>query len=150
EELTHIDWVVMTDFTLVEDDNAEDVEVEVEKVLTYLHRELTSEKGESISFARVSLDDLELKLENLAQIRKTKLEQGSVATGEDQARVQGEILADEIVLLDKICGILFQVMELPASEREVTDIAAAFEQLLDGLILGGKFGIIEKVIERLN
>lgn len=150
EELTHIDWVVMTDFALIEDNGAEEVEVEVEKVLTYLHRELTSDKGESISFARVSLDDLEMKLENLAQIRKTKIQQGSVALPEDQARLQGEILADEVLLLDKICGILFQVMELPASEQEVTDIAAAFEQLLDGLILGGKFSTIEKVIARLN
>ncbi len=150
EEFTSIDWVVMTDFALAEDDAAEEVEVEVEKVLTYLHRELTSEKGESISFARVSLDDLELKLENLSQIRKAKLEQGAVATPDDQARTQGEILADEVLLLEKICGILFQVMELPANEREVTDIAAAFEQLLDGLILEGKFATIEKVTEQLD
>lgn len=151
EEFQHIDWVVMTDFALAEEDNAVEVEVEVEKVLTYLHNELTSDKGDSISFARVSLDDLELKLENLAQIRRAKVEPGAPVTSqEDQARIQGEILADELLLLEKICGILFQVMELPASEREVNDIAAAFEQLLDGLILEGKFAAIEKVIERLN
>lgn len=150
EELKHIDWVVMTDFALVDDDSAAEVEVEVEKVLTYLHHELTSDKGESISFARVSLDDLELKLENLAQIRRTKVEHAKVASPEECARIQEEILTDEMLLLEKICGILFQVMELPANEREVNDIAAAFEQLLDGLILEGKFAAIEKVIERLN
>lgn len=150
EELQHIDWVVMTDFALVEEENGVEVEVEVEKVLTYLHHELTSDKGESISFARVSLDDLELKLENLSQIRRAKVDQAPVMAPAEQARIQEEILSDELLLLEKICGILFQVMELPASEREVNDIAAAFEQLLDGLILEGKFAAIEKVIERLN
>lgn len=149
EELAHVEWVVMTDFSLTEGDDAQEVEVEVEKVLTYLHREMTSDKGESISFARVSLDDLSLKLENLSQIRRTKVT-GPVASDEQARRILETLARDEKVLLEKICAILFQVMELPASARDLDDIAAALEQLLDGLILEGKFSIIEKVLERLD
>lgn len=149
-DLAHVEWVVMTDFALSEDETAEEVDIEVEKVLTYLHRELTGNgKGPSISFARVSLEDLELKLEGLTQLRQTKTDDDA-APPEVQAEVQREVDADEDVLLAKICGIMFQVMELPSTPREIDDIGAALEQILDGLILEGRFGTIEKVIEQLE
>jgi hypothetical protein len=149
QEFTHIDWVVMTDYDLVEGEEVEEVEVEVERVLQYLHHEMQSEQGESISFARVSLDDLNLKLEDLSAIRKTKIE-GEVVDEVEQEILQHVLHADEQLLLDKIMGIIFQVMELPATPSEVDDISAAIEQLLDGLILEGKFGTIGRVIEKLD
>lgn len=150
EEFQHLDWVVMTDYSVVEGQEAEEVEVEVEKVLAYLHRELQSETSkESISFARVSLDDLDLKLENVSQLRRTRVE-GEVAQPHEREQVQAQLTCDEARLLEKICGIVFQAMELPVAGDEHDDINAAFEQLLDGLILEGKFGTIEKVLLRLE
>ena len=149
EDFVHIDWVVMTDFAVVDDQDHEEVEVEVEKVLSYLNKSLQTAKGQGVSFARVSVEDLELKLEDLQSIRQTRLE-GEIATEDERRAFQDDLERDERFLLEKICTILFQVMELPATESEFDDQRAALEQVLDGLILQGKFRVIEKVLEQLR
>jgi hypothetical protein len=149
EDFVHIEWVVMTDFDLIEDDGKAEVEVEVEKVLNYLNKSLMTGKGEGVSFARVSVDDLNLKLNDLQTIRQTRLA-GDIATDEEKQTFFDDLKRDEEFLLEKICTILFQVMEIPASKAEFEDQRAALEQVLDGLILQGKFAVIEKVLETLD
>jgi hypothetical protein len=145
-ELVGIEWVALSDFQIGEGDDNQDIEVEVEEVLSYLQSALTSEAGDGAVAAKVSLADLDLKLEDVERRRMTEIA-ADIVSPENQARLQQQIVDDERRLLDKICGVVFEVMTLEARESELEDIAAALEQLLDGLILEGKFGTINRVIE---
>lgn len=145
-ELVGIEWVALSDFQIGEGDDNQDIEVEVEEVLSYLQSALTSEQGDGAVAAKVSLADLDLKLEDVERRRMTEISADLVG-GDDKVRIQQLIVDDEKRLLDKICSVVFEVMTLEARESELEDIAAALEQLLDGLILEGKFGTINRVIE---
>lgn len=149
-ELAHIDWVVLTDFVFAEGDDAAEVEAEVDRVLSYLRRELQSSHAEeSLSLARVPLDELDLKLGDIAQLRSVRLD-GRVTLDDERQRFQEQLVTDEARLLEKFLGVLFQAIELPTASDEHADIESALEQLLDGLLLEGKFGSIEKVHLRLE
>ncbi len=144
-----VEWVVVSDFSLGDDRDSdgarEDVEVEVEKVLSFLHDQLRSDTVDGIAFARVSVADLELKLTQLEQLRQTVVDKAVIA-GDAIAQVQAQVHEDERHLLERICNILFDVMTLPATPSELDDIQAALEQLLDGLILEGRFSTIDTLL----
>jgi hypothetical protein len=142
-----VEWVVVSDFALEDGggEATEDVEVEVEKVLNFLQDQLRSDTTEGIAFARVSVADLDLKLVQLEQLRQTVVDKPSVS-GDAVAQVQAQIGEDERTLLERICTILFDVMTLPATPSELEDIQAALEQLLDGLILEGRFATIDALL----
>lgn len=146
-EFQGIEWVVVADFELGEEGEQAEVEVEVEKVLTYLQDQLRSDSNDSIGFARVSIADLDVRLEQLEAIRQTVVTQQTVATA-DRKSVQQEVVADERDLLRRICNILLEVMKMPSSERELADLEQAFEQLLDGLILEGQFGMVDRLLDQ--
>lgn len=146
QEFKGIEWVVVADFELGDEDEKAEVEIEVEKVLSFLQDQLRStDSSDSIGFARVSVADLDLKLEQLDQIRATVLSKQTVES-QDKRSVQQEVIADERDLLRRICNILLEVMKLPASSRELTDLEQALEQLLDGLILEGQFGMVDRLL----
>lgn len=146
-EFQGIEWVVVADFELGEEGDQAEVEVEVEKVLTYLQDQLRSDSNDSIGFARVSIADLDMRLEQLDAIRQTVVTQQTVGSA-DRKSVQQEVGADERDLLRRICNILLEVMKMPASERELADLEQAFEQLLDGLILEGQFGMVDRLLDQ--
>ena len=69
-----IEWVVVQDFDIggtAGDEEVREVEIEVEKVLSFLQDQLRSDTDDSIGFAKVSVADLDVKLEQLEQIRHT-------------------------------------------------------------------------------
>lgn len=148
-----IEWVVVQDFDIGGSDNAEDetreVEIEVEKVLSFLQDQLRSDSDDSIGFARVSVADLDVKLQQLEQIRHTVASQAHVELA-DRRSVQQEIVAEERELLAKITAILLDVMRMPSTERELDDIEHALVQLLDGLILEGQFGMVDRLLEHCD
>lgn len=147
-EFQGIEWVVVADFELGEEGEQAEVEVEVEKVLTYLQDQLRSDDStDSIGFARVSIADLDVRLEQLEAIRQTVVTQHTVGSA-DRKSVQQEVVADERDLLRRICNILLEVMKMPSTERELADLEQALEQLLDGLILEGQFGMVDRLLDQ--
>jgi hypothetical protein len=146
-ELPGIEWVALDDFSLVESDgdNAEEVEVQVEEILAFLQRQLSSDQGDGVAHAKVNLNDLELQLNDVQALKQLQ-RGGPLYSAEYKAMIQQELGTEEARLLDKICAVIFEVMRLPATDEELEDIAAALEQLLDGLVLQGKFGTINRVI----
>ena len=145
QEYPGIEWVVVADFEIGEETEAQEVEIEVEKVLTFLQDQLRSDSSDSIGFARVSVADLDVKLDQLEQIRQTVISKATVESADKKSIVQ-EVKSDERDLLRRICNILLEVMKLPASARELTDLEQALEQLLDGLILEGQFGMVDRLL----
>ncbi|MBI1946173.1 MAG: hypothetical protein HYS27_10775 [Deltaproteobacteria bacterium] len=147
QEFQGIEWVVVTDFDLGEEGEQSEVEIEVEKVLTFLQDSLRSDTNDGIGFARVSIADLDVRLEQLEAIRQTVVTQQTVDRA-DRKSVQQEVIADERDLLRRICNILLEVMKMPSTERELSDLEQALEQLLDGLILEGQFGMVDRLLDQ--
>ncbi len=147
-ELTHIEWVALSDFSIAEGDAGDDVEVEVEEVLRYLQTSLAGDESGGVGYGagKVALTDLELQLDNVAVERNAAVA-AAVLSEDELGRFQDELAADEDSLLEKICSVIFEVMELEATDDELNDISAALEQLLDGLVLKGRFGAITRVIQ---
>jgi hypothetical protein len=148
-ELTHIEYVIVEGFKALPDEDLEEVEIEIEKVVAYLYRQLQSNSDDYLRFARISSEDLELQLDDVDQMRGAII-QGVTATGGDRARVQAGLVREEQRQLTKLVTVLFQLLELDTTEASFEDVAEAFIQLLDALILQEKFTAIDHIRRRFS
>lgn len=146
-ELENIEYVVVEGFKALPDDDIEEVEIEIEKVVAYLYRQLQSNSDDYLRFARVSESDLDLQLDSVDQMRGAVI-QGVTATPGDKARIQQALHREETRHLSKMVVVLFQLLELDTTEENFEDVAEAFVQLLDALILAENFTAIDQIRTR--
>jgi hypothetical protein len=144
----HIEYVVVEGFSVGEM-SEEDVQVEVDQIVGYLYSRLRSTSDDYLRFARVSAEDLDMKLDGVDQVR------GAVVSGETASDkmldlVQEEIKEDETTrLFPKIVQSVFQVMdEGGINEPEVLE--EIFIQLLDSMLLQEDFATINSLIVKLR
>ena len=148
-EFEYIEYVVVEGFKAVDDEDAEEVEIEIEKVVAYLYRQLQSNSEDYLRFARVSEGDLDLQLDAVDQMRGAVI-QGVTATPGDKARIQQALHREETRHLTKMVVVLFQLLELDTYEENFEDVAEAFVQLLDALILTENFAAIQQIRARFE
>jgi hypothetical protein len=148
-ELECIEYVVVEGFKVLADEDIEEVEIEVEKVVAYLYRQLQSNSDDYLRFARVSETDLDMQLDSVDQMRGAVI-QGVTATPGDKARIQAALSREESRHLSKMVVVLFQLLELDTSEENFEDVAEAFVQLLDALILAENFTAIDQIRARFK
>ncbi len=148
-ELQSIEYVVVEGFKALPDEDLEEVEIEVEKVVAYLYRQLQSNSDDYLRFARVSADDLDMQLDDVDQMRGAVVK-GVTANAADKARIQKSVQTEEARHLQKMVVVLFQLLELDTSEENFEDVAEAFVQLLDALILSEQFTAISQIRERFT
>lgn len=146
-ELENIEYVVVEGFKALPDEDIEEVEIEIEKVVAYLYRQLQSNSDDYLRFARVSEGDLDLQLDAVDQMRGAVI-QGVTATPGDKARIQQALHREENRHLSKMVVVLFQLLELDTTEENFEDVAEAFVQLLDALILTENFTSIDQIRSR--
>jgi hypothetical protein len=146
-ELTSIEYIVVEGFKALPDEDLEEVEVEIEKVIAYLYRQLQSNSDDYLRFARISSEDLDLQLDKVDSMRGAVI-QGVTATATDRARVQASLVREEVRQIQKLVTVLFQLLELDTSEENFEDVAEAFVQLLDALILQENFSAIAQIRKR--
>lgn len=134
EEFTCIEYVVMEGFGFG-DMSEEEVEIEVEKIIGYLRKQLAASSEDITRFARLSAEDLELELEDVDQVRGGIIS-GRTAQQEDREWVQQELFSEEKSrLFAKMVLILFQILELEATTEDFDMMSGAFMQVLDTLLL---------------
>lgn len=134
EEFQFIEYVVVEGFGFG-DLSEEEVEVEVEKIVGYLRKQLRANGDDVTRFARLSADDLELELNNIEQVRGGIIS-GRTATPEDHDRIQEELLVEEKKrLFAKMVLILFQILELDAGAEDYDVITESITQVLDTLLV---------------
>lgn len=134
EELTCIEYVVMEGFGFG-DVSEEEVEIEVEKIIGYLRKQLAANSKDVTRFARLSAEDLELELQDVDQVRGGIIS-GRTAQQEDKEWIQQELFAEEKSrLFAKMVLILFQILELEAVTEDFDMMSDAFVQVLDTLLL---------------
>lgn len=146
-EFDCIEYIVVEGFRALPDDDVEEVEVEVEKVVAYLYKQLQSNSDDYLRFARLTSSDLDLELNEVDQMRGVVVT-GTTCTAADRARIQAQIEKEEKLQLNKMVTVLFQLLELDTSEENFEDVAEAFVQLLDALLLQEQFAAIHQIRER--
>ena len=148
-ELEHIEYIVVEGFKALPDEDLEEVEIEIEKVVAYLYRQLQSNSEDYLRFARVSSEDLDLQLDAVDQMRGA-IVQGVTASLTEKARIQAGLVREESRVFGKLVTVLFQLLELDTTEENFEDVAEAFVQLLDALILQENFTAIDQIRGRFT
>jgi HEAT repeat protein len=139
----HIEYVVVEGFA-IGDMSEEEVQIEVDKVVGYLYNRLRSHSEDFLRFARVSAEDLDLKLEGVDQVRGAVIS-GETATDELKRRVKDELREDmELRLYGKLVTVLFQVIEA-GTIQNIEELRDTFVQVLDALLLQEDFAAINQI-----
>lgn len=134
ENFTGIEYVVVEGFEFG-DLSPEEVEIEVEKIVSYLRNQLSANGADVTRFARLDVEDLALQLSDIDQVRGG-IVSGRPAKDEDKQWVQDEIYQEEKKrLFAKMVLILFQILERDASEADFASISESFSQVLDSLLV---------------
>ena len=149
EEFETIEYVVVESFQSMPDDEPEEVEMEIEKVVAYLYKQLQSNSEDYLRYARISLEDLDLELDGVDQVRGV-IVKALGADAADQLRIQKLIENEEHESVAKLVVILFQVLELDTTQANFQDVAEAFIQLLDALLYQEKFNEIFQILKRFE
>lgn len=134
ENFECIEWVVVEGFGFG-DMSEEEVEIEVEKIVGYLRKQLKANGDDITRFARLSADDLELELEDVDQVRGGIIS-GRTATPADKAWLQEEVYQEEKKrVFAKMVLIVFQILELDSTAHDKDMILDAVTQVLDTLLV---------------
>jgi HEAT repeat protein len=146
-QMPHFEYIMVEGFRM-DEFSEEEVQVEVDKVVDYLQKRLRTNSDDFLRFARVSEEDLEMKLDNVDQMRGVVI-QGVTATPDLKARLQKDVNEEENQrLFPKLISAVFQVVESGVDDAELlTDM---FSQLLDAMLLQEDFAIINQVVLKLK
>jgi len=145
--LEHLEYVVVEGFKMDEFSEAE-VQVEVDQIVSFLYSRLRTQSADFLRFARVSTEDLEVKLEGIDQIRGAVV-QGVAATDDLKAKVQKDIQEEESDrLFPKLVSAVFQVVEGGVEDPMLLE--DMFVQLLDALLLQEDYNTINQMVLKLK
>ncbi|MBW2699544.1 MAG: HEAT repeat domain-containing protein [Deltaproteobacteria bacterium] len=149
QEFINIEYVVVDSFA-VGAEAEEDARIEVEKIVNYLYKRLTSNSGDAVAFARISLEDLDIELEDVEQAKGVTIK-GSPSTPEQKARVQLEMSDEnEHKMLPKLVSIIFRVLEEELDEDLGIAISEVFTQLLDSMLIHEDFRSINQILRKFK
>lgn len=146
-QMPHFEYIMVEGFKM-DEFSEEEIQVEVDKVVDYLQRRLRSNNEDYLRFARLTEADLEIKLDDVEQMRGLVIT-GVTATPDLKARLQKDIHEEENVrLFPKLISAVFQVVESGIDDAELlTDM---FTQLLDAMLLQEDFALINQVVLKLR
>lgn len=145
--MEHVEYVVVEGFTM-EGSSEEEVQVEVDQVVSYLYARLKTNSDDYLRFARVSAEDLDAKLDGVEQMRGVVVG-GVYASDELKARIQREIMEEENSrLFPKLVSAVFQVIE--GGVDDATLLEEIFVQLLDAMLIQDDFATINQIVLKLR
>lgn len=146
-QMPHFEYIMVEGFKM-DEFSEEEVQVEVDKVVDYLQRRLRTNNDDYLRFARVTEEDLEMKLDDVEQMRGVVVT-GVTATPDMKARLQKDIHEEENSrLFPKLISAVFQVVESGVDDAEL--LGDMFTQLLDAMLLQEDFAIINQVVLKLR
>jgi hypothetical protein len=144
--LEHIEHLVVEGFAFA-DLSEDDVQVEVDKIVAYLYHRLQSHSEDFLRFARISADDLNIKMEAVDQIRGLVI-QGQPVSEKLAQTIQADQRDDEgSRLLPKLVSVIFSLLDDDPNPRGFQDI---FAQLLDAMLLQEDFQTINQLLVKLR
>ena len=145
--LEHVEYVAVEGFQM-DQVSDEEVEVEVEKIVSYLYNRLRTQSDDFLRFARISTEDLDSQIEEVDQLRGAVVT-GSTASDELKARIQKEIEEEENQrLFPKLVAVVFQVVEGGLDDPRMGE--EMLVHLLDALLLQEDFATINNIVARMR
>ncbi len=145
--LEHLEYVVVEGFS-VDGSSDEEVQVEVDKVVSYLYARLKTNSEDFLRFARVNADDLDAKMEGVEQVRGVVVG-GTYASDTLKAQLQKEIEEEENArLFPKLVSAVFQVVE--GGVDDVGLLEELFVQLLDAMLIQDDYATINQMVLKLR
>lgn len=145
--LEHVEYVVVEGFAIGEM-SEEEVQVEVDEVVSYLYGRLRSTSDDFLRFARVQAEDLDAKIEGVEQVRGAVVS-GTPATPEHKKQLQEQLLAEDGKVFGRVMQILFGTLESGAL-TDVDLMKDLLAQLLDAELLQEDFAGIGQMVTRLT
>ena len=146
-QIKHIEYIMVEGFRM-DEFAEEEVQVEVTKIVEYLETRLRSNSNDYLRFARVTEQDLEMKLDNIEQVRGVVIS-GVTATAEYKAKMQREVHEEESSrLFPKLISAVFQVVESGVDDPDLLE--EMFVQLLDAMLLQEDFTTISQLVLKLR
>lgn len=146
-QMPNFEYIMVEGFK-IEDMSEEEVQVEVDKIVDYLQRRLRTNSEDYIRFARLSEQDLEMKMDDVDQMRGVVIT-GITATPDLKAKLQREVHEEENQrLFPKLISAVFQVVETGVTDAGL--LGDMFSQLLDAMLLQEDFAIINQVVLKLR
>ena len=148
-DFKHIEHVVMETFALGQE-SAEQTQIDVDNIVGFLYRTMSSASKDRVQFARLSLDDLDIEIRDVEQIAGIKIE-GESATEGDRERFRKEVTNDLAVgNFRRLCVVLFAMFESDLDVKLSEVIQEAFEQLLDTFLLQENLEAIRWLFDQFN
>lgn len=146
-QLPNLEYIMVEGFFMDEFSEAE-IQIEVDKVVDALQRRLRTNSDDFLRFARVTEADLDMKLEDVDQMRGVVIT-GLTATPALKARLQKDIEEEENQrFFPKLISAVFQVVESGVDDLDM--LSDMFTQLLDAMLLQEDFAIINQVALKLK
>lgn len=148
-EFSNIEYVVVESIS-VGGEGEDEAKIEVDKIVNYLYKRMTSKSKDRFHFARVSLEDLEIELDDIEQA-KGVLIKGTTATEDIKVKVQQQIEEeDQDRMLPKLVVILFKVLEEELDQDLGQSIEEVFIQLLDSMLMHEDFRSINQILRKFK
>ncbi|HUU00312.1 MAG TPA: HEAT repeat domain-containing protein [Myxococcota bacterium] len=149
KDFKNIEYVVIESFALGSQ-GTEQTKLEVDKIVSYLYGRLTSQSTDSHQFARLSLDDLELEIEDVKQVAGVNIAKQAAGQAEKDA-IQAEMLSyDRTQLLPRFSVILTDIFSGEIDEQLGQKLVAAFDQLFDGYLLNEDLPSIDNLLAEIE
>lgn len=149
QEFGFIEYVVVETFAVGVESESE-AKAEVDKIVNYLYSRLTSASADHIKFARISLEDLEIELEDIDQAKGVVIK-GNPATPEQKVKVLEQIdEQDQNRMMPKLVVILFRVLEEELDVDLVQALQEVFGQLLDSFLIHEDFRTVNQVLRKFK
>lgn len=146
-QMPHFEYIMVEGFRM-DEFSEEEVQVEVDRVVEILQRRLRTNANDFSRFARLTEEDLEMKLDSIDQMRGVVIA-GVTADATLKAKMQKDVHEEENQrLFPKLISAVFQVVESGVDDAELlTDM---FTQLLDAMLIQEDFAIINQVVLKLR
>ncbi len=149
QDFKNIEYVVIESFALGSE-GTDQTKLEVDKIVSYLYGRLTSQSADSHQFARLSLDDLELEIEDVKQVAGVNIAGQTTGQAEKDA-IQAEILSyDRTQLLVRFSTILTDIFSGEIDQQLGQKLVTAFDQLFDGYLLNEDLPSIDRLFAEIE
>ena len=140
----HIEYVAIESYALGED-SSEQTRIDVDKIVNYLYQRLSTSGADSMSVVKLSLDDLETKLEDVEQAIGLTITEDA-ANADLKAQVQEDLARDTTQrLMARLPALLLDMFYLEMDEELERSVQSGFFQLIDSYLMQEDFDGIDKL-----
>jgi hypothetical protein len=145
----HIEYVVIESFSLGGESN-DQTKIEVDKIVNYLYKRITTESEDSHQFARLSLEDLEIELDDVQQVSGVAIGDSPISDKE-KSEVQKELAEDQRKgMLARLTGILLDLFEEDLDQDLAQTLSGAFLQIFDSYLIQEDFPGIDSLFRQMR